>query len=605
MNLAVSDIRHNLSRFLLTTAGIGLLLMIVMGMAGIYEGLSEDALSYLRRAKADLWIVQKGTRGPFAEISRIPRNLENRALAVTGVACARAFVSHTIQREYKGKPLRMVVQGLAWPTDTGSSLPLVAGRALGQAHFEMVADRALGLRLGDRVPLGKDLYTVVGLTSGMVGAGGDGTAFFTIPDSIAVQYDTPGEAIRLEREARRARLGRLDLGNIQPAMLERAGGPVSFIPALGTQSVSAIMINVTPGSDPARVASVISGWSDVTVYTDAAEQELLLKGIQRNRRQLAMFRTLLIIISAIIMALILYTLTLDKVHDIAMLKLMGAQNHGHHWPDSATGPAARCFRLLSGICHRTLGVSALPTTGGDNRDEPHPTCGHCGGDLPFRESAGDMEGNIRSTQRYSVMRATVKSEALSVEVKALTKVYGRGNTEVVAMRNVAFEVHRGEVVALVGPSGAGKSTLLTAIGLINPPTSGTISISGCPVMNGPNPLVNLSAFRRKHLGFVFQKANLIPFPRQAGWTHARWRRRGNAATIDTHDQFLIGSAHALLTGCSPAGVGGRSPRRAVAPRLAGSAWGGRSPQGRSCRASLTVLLCLSQVKPICGRRAAA
>ena len=99
MNLALRDIRHKLSRFLLTAVGIGLLLMIVMGMAGIYQGLSEDALSFLERTKADLWIVQKATRGPFAEISRIPWNLEDRAYSVTGVASARAFVSHTIQRE--------------------------------------------------------------------------------------------------------------------------------------------------------------------------------------------------------------------------------------------------------------------------------------------------------------------------------------------------------------------------------------------------------------------------------------------------------------------------------------------------------------------------
>jgi putative ABC transport system ATP-binding protein len=109
------------------------------------------------------------------------------------------------------------------------------------------------------------------------------------------------------------------------------------------------------------------------------------------------------------------------------------------------------------------------------------------------------------------MRTILQSDAPSVDAQSLTKVYGYGNTEVVAMREVSFQVGRGEVVALVGPSGAGKSTLLTAIGLVNPPTSGKITISGCPVMDGPRPLVNLRAFRRKHLGFVFQKANLIPF----------------------------------------------------------------------------------------------
>lgn len=98
-----------------------------------------------------------------------------------------------------------------------------------------------------------------------------------------------------------------------------------------------------------------------------------------------------------------------------------------------------------------------------------------------------------------------------VEATGLTKVYGRGHTEVVAVKDVTLRVARGEIVALLGPSGAGKSTLLTAMALINPPTSGQIHIGGELVMDGERALVDLRAFRRQHLGFVFQKANLIPF----------------------------------------------------------------------------------------------
>lgn len=98
-----------------------------------------------------------------------------------------------------------------------------------------------------------------------------------------------------------------------------------------------------------------------------------------------------------------------------------------------------------------------------------------------------------------------------VEATGLTKVYGHGNTEVVAVKDVTLRVARGEIVALLGPSGAGKSTLLTAMALINPPTSGQIHIGGQLVMDGERALVDLRAFRRQHLGFVFQKANLIPF----------------------------------------------------------------------------------------------
>ena len=99
----------------------------------------------------------------------------------------------------------------------------------------------------------------------------------------------------------------------------------------------------------------------------------------------------------------------------------------------------------------------------------------------------------------------------AIEAFNLTKVYGSGNTEVVAMKDVSLTVARGEVVALLGPSGAGKSTLLTAIGLINPPTTGRIVIGGQPVMEADRALVDLRAFRRQHLGFIFQKSNLIPF----------------------------------------------------------------------------------------------
>ncbi len=327
MNLATKDIRHNFGRFALTTVGIGMLLMIVMGMGGIYRGLIHEAALFVKQVGADIWVVQGGTRGPFAEVSRIPANLEDRVRAVPGVASARRFVSHTIQRQHRGRPLRMVVQGLSWPEDRGDWVPVTAGRPLRQAHYEMIADGSLGLLLGEKVKLGKDVYEVVGLTKGMVGTGGDGLCFFTTSDAEAIQFDVPGEALRLERAARLSRLEGMDLGRVTPLLSERVIGQASELPALAPPQVSAIMLTLQPGTDIAKVAETISTWPDVTVYSRQQQVDLLLSGmVDKAKRQLGLFRALLIIISAIIMALIIYTLTLDKIHDIAMLKLMGARN---------------------------------------------------------------------------------------------------------------------------------------------------------------------------------------------------------------------------------------------------------------------------------------
>lgn len=102
-------------------------------------------------------------------------------------------------------------------------------------------------------------------------------------------------------------------------------------------------------------------------------------------------------------------------------------------------------------------------------------------------------------------------ESLALETEALTKVYGSGNTEVVAMRDAAMRVRRREIVALLGPSGAGKSTFLQCVGLITPPTRGRITIGGVHAQDGERSLVDPRRFRRERIGFVFQKSNLIPF----------------------------------------------------------------------------------------------
>ena len=327
MNLAIKDIRHNIGRFILTSVGIGMLLMIVMGMAGIYRGIIEDATLLIDNINSDIWVVQHNTRGPFAELSRVPQNLIHRTLAIPGVVTSRNFVQHTIQRENKGKRLRMTVVGLDWPVDKGEWIPLIEGRKINQNHYEMIADKSLNLRLGEKIKLGKNSYTVVGITSSMISSGGDGIGFFTVRDALDIQFDKPGETVRLEKMSRIKRMEKSDRGLKQPGLIDFISQESSQLPGLAKPQVSAVVLKLSPGANIKKVMDTIDGWGDVSAYTNEEEMDFLLKGsVEKAKKQIGLFRVLLTIISAIIMALILYTLTLDKIHSIALLKLIGASN---------------------------------------------------------------------------------------------------------------------------------------------------------------------------------------------------------------------------------------------------------------------------------------
>lgn len=95
-----------------------------------------------------------------------------------------------------------------------------------------------------------------------------------------------------------------------------------------------------------------------------------------------------------------------------------------------------------------------------------------------------------------------------LEVQDLCKTYGSGETAVHALRHATFSVPKGEFVAVVGESGSGKSTLLNLIGALDTPTSGRVRIDGKDIFSMKER--NLTVFRRRNIGFIFQSFNLIP-----------------------------------------------------------------------------------------------
>lgn len=121
----------------------------------------------------------------------------------------------------------------------------------------------------------------------------------------------------------------------------------------------------------------------------------------------------------------------------------------------------------------------------------------------------EKRSKVLFSQKVRILLRKTRRNAMAVlEVKELTKKYGEGESEVIALDHVSFSVERGEFVAIIGASGSGKSTLMNMIGGIDHPTSGSIIIDGNEIQAMSED--ELAIFRRRNLGIVYQFYNLIP-----------------------------------------------------------------------------------------------
>ncbi|GMV12594.1 MAG: hypothetical protein AMXMBFR56_08180 [Polyangiaceae bacterium] len=303
---------------------MGLLLTVVIAMQGIYAGMVEEAILLTRSMRADLWVVQRDTRGPFAEASRLDPSVEARVAAVPGVLSARAYTYQLIQREHRGKVLRIALVGLGWPDDSGAQLTLVRGRPLAQPHGEVIVDASLGFDIGETLVLARETYRVVGLTKNALTSAGDSVAFLTVADTQLIALEQPAEALQLERQRVAERIRRTDIGRGQPALEDLALDPAWRAPALSSPPLAAVLVDVAPHR-LSEVRSTLIRWGDVTVFSQAEEEDLLLGGvIQRARMQIGLFTVILTLTATVIVMMVMYNITLEKTHDLAILKLMGA-----------------------------------------------------------------------------------------------------------------------------------------------------------------------------------------------------------------------------------------------------------------------------------------
>lgn len=199
MNLAWRDIRYKLERFIMTCLGLSLLLAVVITMAGIYRGQTADALALVEAIKADLWVVEAGTHGPFAESSRIPGDTREIVARINGVAEAGSITLQNVQIARGGRKLRLQVVGYE-PDRPGGPVHLVAGRTITRSHYELIANSRTGLTVGETLSLGQNghNYAVVGVTSGIVTLSGDSIIYMSLKDAQELQFEQAPPAARRE-----------------------------------------------------------------------------------------------------------------------------------------------------------------------------------------------------------------------------------------------------------------------------------------------------------------------------------------------------------------------------------------------------------------------
>jgi len=319
ISLAGRDILHSWGKFVLTGFGLGLLIGVTLTMAGVYRGMVDDAEVLLNNSGADLWVVQKDTLGPYAESSSIPDDVYRGILGMPGVAQAANVTYLTMQVRKDDTDVRAMAVGFE-PGQPGEPNYLVAGRRITRSHYEAIADVMAGFHVGDHIRIRRHDYTVVGLTRRMVSSGGDPMVFIPLKDAQEAQFLKDNDAI-VNSRARTAANPALNRPGV-PGLLDAINASQA-----SNHNVNAVLVRVAEGRSPEAVAQDIRRWKHLQAFTRTQMEDILIaKLIATAAKQIGMFLVILTVVSAAIVAFIIYTMTLGKIREIAVLKLIGTHN---------------------------------------------------------------------------------------------------------------------------------------------------------------------------------------------------------------------------------------------------------------------------------------
>lgn len=303
IHLAKEDIRHTLGKFIVTAMGVGMLLGIVLIMIGVYRGMIADARVILDDLDVDLWVVQENTLGPFAEASRVHEDLKYTLQGYQAIDKSEAITFQSLQIPFGEKKLTVFAIGydIYGKINPINKHRLIAGRVLQSDHYEIVVSDKTLYKIGDTMQLGRDIYTVVGITHGTVASGGDPLVYISLKDAQILQFTYTNKRIQTDR----------------------ARGIINKDAHL----VNAIIATVKPTYTIDNTAKELRTWLHKSVYTRRQQSDVLTKYVvEKASKQIGLFTVILIAVATIIISLIIYTMTLEKMKEISIMKLIGLPN---------------------------------------------------------------------------------------------------------------------------------------------------------------------------------------------------------------------------------------------------------------------------------------
>jgi len=305
IHLAKEDVKHSYGKFIVTIFGVGLLLGIVLMMMGVYRGMIVDAEMLLKDIDVDLWVVQEDTLGPFAEASTIHEDLKYSIKSIQGIDKSEAITFQNLQimlpqsqRKEKVLAVGFDVYGEINPVNPKH---LVSGRPLRVNHYEMVVTDKLGFKLNDKVELGRAVYTVVGITHGTVSSNGSSIIYISLKDAQELQFSYSNK--RIQSDAQRG------------------------IESSKSHMANTVIVTVKAGYNTEQIAKEIRKWKHKSVYTREQQNEVLTKNVtEKATKQIGFLAGILTFVAIIIITFIIYTMTMDKIKEISIMKLIGIPN---------------------------------------------------------------------------------------------------------------------------------------------------------------------------------------------------------------------------------------------------------------------------------------